>query len=142
MRLGNNRDYTTRDRATRKRLSVLKDRTTEIAAETGKDAVAAYAQASTELTEGKLNNRLKTWVDPILAHKRLMHFKNSLQTGELYVTITHDAPGWPGWTWAVEGWDDGAVRVLDLTSYKTQKAMIAAIDASDTYRNFKRFRKQ
>lgn len=140
MGLGNNRDYKTRNRSTRRNLAVVEIRAKELEA-IGLSKLLANTTAMNELLDGKLNKQLKAWVDPILAHGRLMRFKNSLDIGELYVTITHDAPGWPGWTWAVEGWEDGAVRAFDLTSYKTQKALIAALDAS-TYKSFKRFRKQ
>jgi hypothetical protein len=71
MGLGNNRDYVTQDRSARRRLSIVKARAAELAL-TGKDPVAAYAEASQELNTGKLNDRLKAWVDPILAHRRKM----------------------------------------------------------------------
>ena len=67
--MGNNRDYTTRDRSVRHTMAVTKVRVAELVA-TGLDPLAAGTQAFNELREGKLKAQLKAWVDPILAHKR------------------------------------------------------------------------
>lgn len=64
MGLGNNRDYTTTDRNARRQLAILKERSAELNGDS--------TQAAQELKNGKLNDRLKAWVDPILEHKRKM----------------------------------------------------------------------
>lgn len=140
MGLGNNRDYKSRDRQYRRMSSVANARTAELVAG-GMAPLLATTTAMREVLDGKLNKELKAWVDPILTHSRLMRFLNHLDQGELYVVIQKDAPGWPGWTWTIEGYDDKVVRSVDLTSYKTKKALIAVLEASDTYRSFKRYEK-
>jgi hypothetical protein len=73
MALGNNRDYTTRDRNARRNLAVLKARTTELESQ---GVPNASVQAALELRDGKLRKELRAWVCPILAHKRAMRIKN------------------------------------------------------------------
>lgn len=74
MGLGNNRDYTTRDRNVRRKLAVVKARGAELAAE---GVESPNFRAMEELKEGKLADRLKAWVDPILAHHRDMRKRNA-----------------------------------------------------------------
>ena len=73
MGLGNNRDYTTHDRNIRRRFAVVKARSEELKAQGIENA---STQAMDELMTGKLAKQLKSWVDPILVHKRAMKLKN------------------------------------------------------------------
>ncbi len=70
-------DSKTSERAIRRNLAVLKTRTDELK---GLGVENAPAQAMSELKNGKLAAQLKTWVDPILAHRRAMKIKNNLDT--------------------------------------------------------------
>lgn len=47
-----------------------------------------------------------------------------------------------GWTWALGGWDDGKLRSVDLTYYKTKKELFAALDSFDTYKSCERRKKK
>jgi len=67
--LGNNRDYVTRDRNIRRKFAVVKARGLELEAE---GVESPNFRAMEELKEGKLDDRLKAWVDPILVHRRKM----------------------------------------------------------------------
>ena len=81
MGLGNNRDYTTRDRDARRRLAVVKARAEELGGD--------YALASNELREGKLADRLKAWKDPILEHKRKMRMDRAKVCGDNITPINN-----------------------------------------------------
>ena len=134
MSIGNNRDYKTRDRNARRNMAVFNARVAELRAQ---NVAEPETVASYEMRNGDLNNRLKSWVDPIRAHSRLMHFLNHLELGELYVSYTNTGSGW---TWTVEGYADNRPRPQDWTSYKTKTALLEAINNSPC-RNFKRFQK-
>jgi hypothetical protein len=79
MSLGNNRDYTTRDRSTRRVLAVTAARTKDLI-EGGMSNADASRQSFEELRNGELRERLNAWIDPILAHKREMRKRNSRVT--------------------------------------------------------------
>jgi hypothetical protein len=75
MGLGNNRDYKTRERKIRRNFAVINARKTELMT-TGLDESLAIRQAMAEFQEGKLDEQLKAWKDPILAHQRKMRKAN------------------------------------------------------------------
>jgi hypothetical protein len=85
MGLGNNKDYTTRDRDVRRRLAVVKARSEELEG----DPISRYAQAANELRDGKLNDRLKAWKDPILEHRRKMRAERAKECGENITPINN-----------------------------------------------------
>lgn len=72
MSLGNNRDYTTRDRDVRRRLAVFNARVAELKAQ---NIAEPETVASYEMRNGDLNKQLKAWKDPILEHRRKMRDK-------------------------------------------------------------------
>lgn len=76
MGLGNNRDYVTRDRNVRRSIAVTHARKLELMAQ-GMEEAIALQQAMMELKAGELKAQLKAWVDPILAHRRVMKAKNA-----------------------------------------------------------------
>lgn len=135
MGLGNNRDYKTRDRAARRAFAILKERAAELEAQGVENPMSA---AGHEMEQGLLNKRLKTWVDPIVKHNRERKYLNSLPEGVCYVVYWQ---GEYGWEWAVGGFDDGVLRSVDCSWYKSRKALFASLDESDTYKSFQRIRK-
>jgi hypothetical protein len=74
----------------------------------------------------------------------LLESKSSVfPKNEIYITYSkrdNNDPYYPNWTWVTQGYDDGKMRVIDSTSYKTEKALLAAIDTFETYSVMKRFK--